>query len=57
MKGALADIQELQLQSVKRSLGMLVEQPHALGRVDGGAAAQRDNHVRLKRTHFFHAAP
>ena len=34
---------------------MLVEQPHSLGRIDGGAAAQGDDDVRLEGAHGLHA--
>ena len=43
-------------QAVEAGVRMLVEQPHALGRVDGRAAADGDDDVRLEGVHGLDAA-
>ena len=56
VEGAFADIHKLQPHAVEAGVGMLIEQPHALGRVDGRAAAQGDDDVGLEGVHGLYAA-
>ena len=48
---ALADIREAHGHIGKVGLGVLVEDPHDLGRVHGGAAAERDDDIGLEGLH------
>ena len=56
IEGALTDIQEALTQTVEAGFGMLVEQPHTLGSVDGATTADGNDHVGIEGTHGFHAA-
>ena len=56
LERALADIKEALAQAVKAGVGVLVEQPHTLGRVNGAAAADGNNHVRLEGAHGLYTA-
>ncbi len=56
LERTLADVQEALAQAVEAGVRMLVEQPHALGRVDGRAAADGDDDVRLEGVHGLDAA-
>ncbi len=51
MEGAFADIHEFQPQPVEAGIRMFIKQPHPLCCINGRAAAQRDNHIRLEGFH------
>ena len=52
--GALADVKELLLHAGKGDIRVLVEHPHPLGGVHGGAAPQGDDDVGLEVVHRLH---